>query len=474
MTPSKHYKLNRKKERILWIGLSLILSFSIIALLFAPTVMAQSKATETQELLSLFEQVFYYVQNNYVEEVDPQSLIEGAFNGLFESLDDPFSYYLTDTDIRDLSDTTTGEFGGVGLYIQKQSELETGEGAPSYVLVVSPIEGTPAYRANIHAQDLIVEIEGESTADLSIEEVMDRLRGVPGTEVTITIKRGNIKFPVTLERAKIEIPVVKYEMMNNKIGYLRIIQFTPHTPSRVKEAIEDFKEQDFESLIIDLRGNGGGLLESVVDTVDYFFDEGLIVGTESRIAYKNEKFEASPGKIIDKDIPITVLVNNGSASAAEIMAGALKDRDRAILIGGQTYGKGSVQEIRYISTGGFRLTMSRYYTPDGTIIDKVGIAPDVKITEPELTDAEEDSYMKLLEENRINKFVDDNPDPTEREIKSFIMKLKDEGIELREIFIRRLIQNNINRRMDFPPLYNLELDKVLRKAVEMLEAGEVG
>jgi carboxyl-terminal processing protease len=361
----------------------------------------------------------------------------------------------------------------VGLYIQKQTAQEAGEGAPRYILIVSPIEDTPAYRAGLHAQDLIVAIEGESTADFSIDEVQDRLRGTPGTEVTITIKRGTARFPVTLERANIEIPVVKYDMIDDDIGYLRIIQFTPHTPERVREAIESFKEQNFESMVIDLRSNPGGLLDSVIKTVDLFFDGGLVVGTRSRIAYENEKYNAAPGKIINKDIPITVLINNGSASAAEIMAGALKDRDRATLIGETTYGKGSVQQIRYISTGGFRLTMSRYYTPDGTIIDKVGIDPDVTVSEPELTEEEEAGYVKIMEQNLVEEFLDDNPDPSDREIENFIEDLRKDEIQLREIFVRRLIQNRINAKMDFPPVYNLELDKALRKAVEMLEEGKV-
>lgn len=473
MVPSKNKKITRKQERILWIGLSLLLSLSVIALLFAPAAMAQGKATESQELLDLFEQVFYYVQNNFVEEVDPQTLIDGAFNGLFESLDDPYSRYLTDVDIRDLTDTTTGVFGGVGLYIQKQTAEEAGENAPQYILIVSPIEDTPAYRAGLHAQDLIVAIEGESTADFSIDEVQDRLRGTPGTEVTITIQRGKVRFPVTLERANIEIPVVKYEMMDNKIGYLRIIQFTPHTPERVKEAIESFKEQNFESMVIDLRSNPGGMLDSVIKTVDLFFDDGLIVGTKSRISYENEKFNAASGKIMSRDVPIAVLINNGSASAAEIMAGALKDRDRATLIGETTYGKGSVQQVRYISTGGFRLTMSRYYTPDGTIIDKAGIEPDVAVSEPELSDEEEAGYVKIIEQNLVDKFLDENPDPSDREIKKFIQDLREDDIQLRDIFVRRLIQNRINAQMDFPPMYNLELDKALREAVEMLKEGKI-
>ena len=254
-------------------------------LIFAPGAFADSSNRNIQRYISLFEQVFRFVHENYVDEVEPEVLFEGALNGLFDSLDDPHSTYLTENDMQDLTDTTSGKFGGVGLYISKsergEGEEDTAvEGYSPYVRVVAPIEDTPAAKAGIHAGDLITAIEGDSTEDMDLDEVVDRLRGTPGTDVLVTILRGeDIDFPVTLTRAVIEVPTTKHDMIPGGIGYLRIIQFTPLTDERVLDALEDFKKKNFNSLIIDVRNNPGGLLTSVVDVTDFFLSGGIIVST---------------------------------------------------------------------------------------------------------------------------------------------------------------------------------------------------
>ncbi len=467
------------KERITWISLTAVILLCMTLLIFAPGAFADSSNRNIQRYISLFEQVFRFVHENYVDEVEPEVLFEGALNGLFDSLDDPHSSYLTENEMQDLTDTTSGKFGGVGLYISKsergEGEEDTAvEGYSPFVRVVAPIEDTPAAKAGIHAGDLITAIEGDSTEDMDLDEVVDRLRGTPGTDVSITILRGeDIDFPVTLTRAVIEVPTTKHDMIPGGIGYLRIIQFTPLTDERVLDALKYFKKQNFNSLIIDVRNNPGGLLTSVVDVTDFFLPGGIIVSTRSRIPSENMVYTADPEVQISRNVPIVVLIDKGSASASEILAGALKDRDRAYLIGETTFGKGSVQQIKYIGEGGFKLTMSRYYTPSGTNIDKIGIEPDKEVKEPELNEEERASYRKLLEEQTIADFVENNRPLTSREIDRFIEKLRKQGIVLEERILRKLIRNEIHKTNDSPPVYDLEYDLALQEAVEMLNSGKI-
>ena len=469
----------QQKERITWFSLTAVILLCTALLVFAPGAFADSSNRSIQRYISLFEQVFRFVHENYVDEVEPEVLFEGAVNGLFESLDDPHSTYLTEQEMQDLTDTTSGKFGGVGLYISKSErgggrEEAVEEDYSPYVRVVAPIEDTPAAKSGIHAGDLITAIEGETTKDMDLDEVVDRLRGTPGTDVSITILRGkDIEFPVTLTRAIIEVPTTKHDMIPGGIGYLRIIQFTPLTDERVLDALKYFKDRNFNALIIDVRNNPGGLLTSVVDVADYFLSGGIIVSTRSRISSENMVYTAEPEIEINKKIPIVILIDKGSASASEILAGALKDRDRAYLIGETTFGKGSVQQIKYIGEGGFKLTMSRYYTPSGTNIDKIGIEPDKEVKEPELNEEERASYRKLLEEQTISDFVEKNRPLTSGEINRFIHKLKNEGIVLEERILRKMIRNELNKTNDSPPVYDLEYDLALQEAVEMVKSGKI-
>lgn len=450
-----------------WVGVTTLLAGLIIGLAAVPSTDAQGNSSaETDQSFALFEQVYRFVLRNYVDEVDASALIEGALQGMFEALEDPHSAYLDAEQMRGLTDTTSGEFGGVGMYISKPVE-DTGRG--TWIEVVSPIEDTPAYRAGLRAGDRITAVEGTSTEDLPVDAVVDLLRGRPGTEVNITILRGaDLEFPVALERAIIQVPTVKWQMIDEDIAFLRIIQFTPYTDERIAEAIADFDAAGYQSLIIDLRSNPGGLLSGVVDVASLFFDGGLVVETRGRIPSENQEFNARSGQRISDDIEVVVLIDDGSASAAEILAAALKDRDRATLIGQTTYGKGSVQQVRRIGSAGFRLTMSRYYTPSGADIDQVGVDPDIEAAEPELTEGEQESYRLLREQSRIRSFVEATREPSPAEISAFIADLRSEGIELSDRYLRRLIRIEVNRVLNRSEVFDLDFDVVLQRAVEYL------
>lgn len=470
----------KNKERSIWLIITIVLAAALTFSLLSPGSTLQVSSRKNNDYLIMLGQLFDYIEENFVEDVSAETLYEGAAKGMFDSLDDPYSVYLTADDMEDFTDTTTGSFGGVGMFISKQSGKRPELTADStfrdiyfdFVEVISPIEGTPAYRAGISAGDFIIEIDGESAEGLSSDEVADRLRGEPGTEVSFKIRRqGNIEREVTVKREVIEVPTVKYAMIDDETAYLKIVRWTPYTEESVKEAVNFFEKAGYSYLVVDVRGNPGGLLSSVVDTADLFLDDGMIVSTKNRDQVNIEEFKATRRTDVDNSIPVILLIDKGSASASEILAGALKDNDRAYLIGETSFGKGSVQQIRGFGDGGFKLTTSRYYTPSGINIDHIGIEPQKEITEEELSDDEVLSLEKLIENNYIPVFVEEHPDADEKRISEFITGLKTEGIALEDRLLRRLIRAEFNRTENDPPIFDLDYDIVLQYAVDLFESG---
>lgn len=440
----------------------LILSVSVSSC-FAQNDIKKEKSNF--QYLKMFSSVFEFVQQNYVDEIDPKVLYEGALKGMMEAFDDPYTSYLDASTQRDLSDTTKGNFGGVGLTISKP--IESKPGKPAYVNVESPLEDTPGAKAGIQSGDRITEIDGKSTVSMTMQDVLDVLRGEVGKPVALTILRGkNLTFKVNLVRALIEVPTVKFGMIG-KTGYCRIIQFTPDTPGRVQEALNSFKENGFTSLIIDLRDNPGGLITSVAEIADKFIDEGPIVTTKSRLSYENASFNAKAENTIVKNMPIIVLINNGSASASEILSGALKDNHLAYLIGKRTYGKGSVQQIIPLGEKEqIKLTMARYYTPSDTNIDKIGIPPDMEVGYPDFTDEETKAYAKLIEDNVISDYTDVHTEMTEKEISAFVEQIS-KSYNLDKRLLRRLVRIQTNKTKP-TPLYDLDYDIQLNAALDVL------
>ncbi len=428
-----------------------------------------SKITSFQYVKKL-NSVFDFVQQNYVDEIDPKILYEGALKGMLDAIGDPYTLYLDEAYMRDLSDTTSGSFGGVGLSISKAAESTPAK--PAYVEVASPIEDTPGAKAGIQAGDLISAIDGMPTPSMTMNEVLQHLRGEIGTPVTVTILRGtSMKFDVTLIRALIEVPTVKYGMIEEtKIGYARLIQFTPDTALRLQDALDSFEKNGYNGLIIDLRDNPGGLITSAVDVADKFIDAGPIVSTKSRLLFENSQFSANKEKTtIKKNIPIVVLINRGAASASEIVSGALKDYHLAYLVGERTYGKGSVQQVIPLSnTDGIKITMARYYTPSDMNIDKIGIPPDQEVKNlSEFSEEEEKLYVDMIKSEVINKAAESKPNMTEADIALAAIKIA-KDYPLDERLIRRLIRIQVQKTQP-SVLYDLDYDLQLNAAIKAVQ-----
>jgi len=327
---------------------------------------------DTYKNLEVFSSVLSIIQQNYVEEIDTQAVIEGAIKGMLASLD-PHSSYMKPDDFKELQVETKGSFGGIGIEITIKDGLLT---------VVSPIEGTPAFKKGLKAGDKIIRIEGEPTKDLSLMDAVKKLRGPKGTEVTISIHREgwNELKEITITRDVIPLHSVRSKVLEPGYAYVRITNFQTKTTQDLKMALDDLTEkEEIKGLILDLRNNPGGLLDQSIKVANLFLDSGVIVSTRGRLKDQNIEYKAhSHGKTYF--FPLIVLVNEGSASASEIVAGALQDHKRALILGAQTFGKGSVQTIIPMQEGaGLRLTTARYYTPNGTSIQAKGITPDVVV-----------------------------------------------------------------------------------------------
>lgn len=360
-----------KSVRFLY-GVTIALSlFAISSFAFSGKVVAVSN--DTYENLKIYADVLGIIQKDYAEEVDTKELIYSSIKGMVRELD-PHSSFLTPEDYKEMQIDTRGTFGGIGIEIGIRDGILT---------VISPIEGTPAHAAGILAKDMIVKIEDVSTKDMSLGEAVKLMRGPKGTEVTIYIMREGFTEPkpFTLVRDKIKVKSVKFKPLEEGLSYVRIVQFQENTTEDLYKALKELTPKDgaIKGLVLDLRNNPGGLLQEAVSVSDTFLSSGLIVYTKGRAQGQDMTFSAKAPKT-QPDYPMIILVNGGSASASEIVAGALQDHKRAIVLGTQTFGKGSVQTIIPLPDGSaLRLTTSKYYTPSGRSIQAKGIEPDIVV-----------------------------------------------------------------------------------------------
>lgn len=379
----------------LWVAAAMLLT--------VPVVLAEEQTAARDlplEELRTLSEVFSRVKGDYVEDVSDRELLENAIRGMLQGLD-PHSSYLSADDFAELQEGTTGEFGGLGL------EVDVDEG---FIRVVAPIDDTPAARAGIRAGDLIIRLNDRSTRGMDLSEAVALMRGEPGTEITLTITREGQDEPVevTLTRDVVQVVSVRSRMLEDGYGYVRISQFQNRTGANLKDALaklHDTAGGPLDGLVLDLRNNPGGVLQAAVAVADAFLEDGRIVYTEGRLDQAQMEFSAS-GEDLAQGAPMVVLINEGSASASEIVAGALQDHRRAVVMGSRSFGKGSVQSVLPLNSGAaIKLTTARYYTPDGRSIQAEGIEPDVILDRVQVR-LREDSEPRRLTERDLQRHLD--------------------------------------------------------------------
>ncbi len=417
--------------------------------------MAAGQGSNDYESIEMFTDVLSLVKKSYVEEVDTKKLIYGAINGMLASLD-PHSAFMPPETYKEMKIETKGSFGGLGIEITIKDGM---------LMVISPIEDTPAFKAGIKAGDHIVKIEDKFTKDLSIMDAVKRMRGVKGTKVSLTIMREGFDKPKDFQMVRdiIQVKSVKYKILDDGYGYIRVAQFQEKTTEDLEKALQAVKTESgnkLNGLVLDLRNDPGGLLDQAVKVAERFLDEGkLIVYTEGREKDSKMRFVSRPGTK-EPNYPIVVLINSGSASASEIVAGALQDHKRAVIMGTQSFGKGSVQTIIPLSdNSGLRLTTARYFTPSGRSIQAKGISPDITVERMELNaSAEKKDPMHIREKDLENHFEADG-------------KAKEEDKN------KKSEKNEKNEKNEKLPLYKTEdqvkNDYQLLRALDLLKGWEI-
>jgi carboxyl-terminal processing protease len=427
---------------------------------------SEETVVDSYEKLKTFSEILSLLEANYVEKIDTNDLIDGAIRGMLKTLD-PHTSYLPPDAFKQMKVETSGRFGGLGIEITVRKGILT---------VVTPIEDTPADKAGIKAGDRIIKIEDESTLDMTLSEAVERLRGKINTEVNITIFREGMEEPleVSLMRANIKVKSVKSKIYEGSIGYVRIRSFSKTTSQDLDKVLDEFRAKQVKKLVLDLRNNPGGLLNQAVEVSDRFLNpENLIVYTQGRTDEQNMRF-TTHDRVERVKYPMIILVNGGSASASEIVAGALQDSSRAIILGTQTFGKGSVQTIIPLSDGSaLRLTTARYYTPSGRVIQENGITPDITVEVPAVSaQAQEEEAENAEEANKekvkMRKFL------REKDLKKHLKGKKSFGEEETKPKSVKKSEEEIKREEMMASLReDLEKDIQLKEAVSLLKGWSV-
>ncbi len=421
-------------------------------------------AADKYEKLSLFTKVLHILENTYVEDVDVKKLIYGGIKGMLQELD-PHSAFLSPEDFKEMKESTTGEFGGIGIEITKRDNIIT---------VITPIEDTPAWSSGLKPLDKIIKINDESTADMDLQSAVSKMRGAPGTKVKITIARDNTQRPLdfTITRKVIKIVSVKTSLLPDNYGYIRISTFNENTVSDLTKGLSKMEKQadkgKLKGILLDLRNNPGGLLDQAVGVVDVFLDKGTIVSVIGRDKEKKIVEYAKPDRTPLKTMPIVVLVNQASASASEIVAGALQDNKRAVVVGQKTFGKGSVQTLVELDDkSAIKYTIARYYTPSGKSIQAKGIDPDVEILQIDPKIMEEE---KMLEDDTKDKYGEAKlsghfENEEDADSKSMIDKLYDRA----EKGLKKKI-----KKQDIKKVVDLDYDYQANQAYNYLKIYSIG
>ncbi|HHF98483.1 MAG TPA: S41 family peptidase [Candidatus Aerophobetes bacterium] len=445
--------MSKTFKRKIFLTLSVVLTLIFTLLM----VKVQAESDFLSEI-RLIIQVYQIIQNEYIEKVNPSKLIEGAIKGMVETLGDPHSRWLTAEEWKEWSVEKKGKFGGLGMVVGIRD---------GFITVVDPLEDTPASRAGLKPGDKIIKINGESTEGMTLNQAVEKMRGEVGTQVRLTIKREGVPelLEYTITRELITLPNIKKRIFGDT-GYIKIIGFTnENTSKELRETLSSLKASGVKTLILDLRDNPGGLLSQAVEVADEFLSSGTIVSIRGRDPAESNIYSAHPGGE-GIEFPLVVLINEASASASEIVAGAIKDHKRGILVGTKTFGKGTVQNAIPLENGGaLWLTTAKYYTPSGICIEGQGIKPDIEIRPFTPTSEEKKIMEEAKNSEEVKEFLELNPEWEGKDLKPLLNKLEKKGIKIsKELLERVLREKDKNKEND---VFN---DNQLVQAINLLKS----
>lgn len=428
------------------------------------------------EILYEISNIYAYLDNNFLYEIDNRDVEEKLISGLVDSLGDKYSYYVPSSEADDYEEALTGEYVGIGTYLMKMNpSLMDPDDPRTYMIIISStFPGGPADRSGLRANDLISNINGEDVSQMDAREASRKLRGKEGEELVLTVHRGDSEFEIRLMPEKVEVPTCTYGMLDDSTGYLQIISFAENTNIVVEKALEEMTSDGMDALVIDLRNNGGGTVDSALAIADMFLSSGRMISVEYKDPLKRlgMTYEADKEVLVDENIDIAILVNGGTASSSEILTASLMENDRAAVIGEKTFGKGIMQNVIPIGDGFIQFTSAHYLTPDGNDIHEKGIVPEIEIPQKEYTDEEMSAYADFFNSFETMKWVEENPVFSDENIDSFIKENSGKGVP--EDLLKMLVINEYVHSMpsDERPVALPEYDEVLSRAISYLKEAE--
>lgn len=435
-----------------------------------------ASAASLTEMLYALGNLYSYLDANYLYEIDNTKMQNAVISAMIDSLGDKYSYYVTPDEAEEYKEESDGKYVGIGTYLTKVNPayIDWDDPTTYMVVITSPFPGGPADRAGLRAGDLISHVNGEEIYELNATDASKKIRGTAGESITLTVHRGSAVFDITLMPEEITTPSTSKTILEGNIGYLAITEFSKTTYESVRDDVASLVADGATSLIIDLRNNGGGVVDSSLSIANMFVENNKVLMTTKFKEGSNNKdtsYTSNEYLAVPLDFPVVVLVNGGTASASEILTGALRDNNRAIVVGSQTYGKGIMQYSISFMGGYLNVTVANYYTPSGTSIHEVGITPDFIVNTPEYTDEELKAYAEFVNGDYISSWLESHSDYSKENILAFAEEYKDSGVP--ESLLCLLIRNEYIYSLDYDkrPVADTEFDSQLKKAVEVIQSG---
>ena len=443
---------------------------------YSSTTSSRGSSSTGSEIISrdmaTLERLYQYVDQNFLYDIDYEAVYEAMATALFDALGDKYTYYVTAEESDDYAEEVSGVYGGLGIYFSKTyvDYQDPNDESTIYALITQVFPNTPSSKAGLKAGDYIIAIDDEPVNEKEATECAKMMKGTPGTSVSLTIKRGDSTFTLSITREIITVPTVEYEMIDGTTtAYLRILEFSTSTYNAISDALKDLSSQGMQKLIIDLRDNPGGDVDVTLGIADMFISNSQLLSISYKDTSRNVTYVANNGVSVSPDVEVAILVNGGTASSAEIFSAAMKDNERAVLFGTQTYGKGVMQVISSFGTGYTSITTASFVGPAGKTIHGEGVEPDYVIEELTVLDEELEAYTELINSKAVEQFVDQNPDYTTENISKFASEHADSGI--REEVLLLVARNEYLLRMTYDerPLADIVYDTVCKNAFEYLQ-----